>query len=57
VLILGKKYTAGSKIFFKAINWRRAVIFRVGCLKALISSGGGIDLLLQLAVGKKIRIN
>jgi hypothetical protein len=27
----------GSKILFKAINWRRAVVFRVSGLKALIS--------------------
>ena len=45
VLVLGKKYIVSSKIFFKAINWRRAVTFRVSRLKALISSGGGIDLL------------
>jgi hypothetical protein len=45
VLVLGKKYTVGNKIFFKAINWRRAVTFRVSRLKALVSLGGGIDLL------------
>jgi hypothetical protein len=45
VLVLGKKYTVGSKIFFKVINWRQAIIFRVSRLKALVSLGGGIDLL------------
>ena len=37
VLILGKKYTVGSKIFFKVINWHQTVIFRVSHLKALMS--------------------
>ncbi len=37
VLVLSKKYTVSSKIFFKAINWRRAVTFRVSRLKALLS--------------------
>ena len=45
VLVLSKKYTVGSKIFFKAINWHWAVALRVSRLKALVSSGGGIDLL------------
>ena len=45
VLVLNKKYIVCSKIFFEVINWRWAVIFRVSHLKALVSSGGGIDLL------------
>jgi hypothetical protein len=44
-LVLSKKYTVGSKIFFKAINWRQAIIFRVSHLKAPINLGGGINLL------------
>jgi hypothetical protein len=43
VLVLSGKYTVSSEIFFKAINWRRAIIFRVSHLKALVSLGGGID--------------
>ena len=45
VLVFGKKYIISNKIFFKAINWRQAIVFRVSCLKALMSSGKNIDLL------------